>query len=162
MTSAKLRLELQAVEARAPEDLEGAFAAIGRERVRGVVVLTDATFIGQRRQTADLATKSRVPTVFARRENVEGGALMSYGPNLSNQSHHAATYVGKILKGADSAGAVPLAAEGRPKRVGSLARRFRYNRPAAMQGTWVPLAGDLSVLRSVPEFQGRQVGKENI
>jgi hypothetical protein len=58
--------------------------------------------------------------------------------------------------------AAPLAAEGRPKRAGSLARRFRYNRTAAMQGTWVPLAGDLSVPRRLSEFQGRQVGKEDI
>jgi len=57
---------------------------------------------------------------------------------------------------------VPLAAEGRPKRAGSLARRFRYNRAVAMQGTWVPLAGDLSVSRSLLESQGRQVGKEDI
>jgi putative ABC transport system substrate-binding protein len=41
-----------------------------------------------------------VPTIFARRENAEGGGLMSYGPSLSNQFHHAATYVDKILKGA--------------------------------------------------------------
>ena len=58
--------------------------------------------------------------------------------------------------------AAPLAVEGQPKRAGSLARRFRYNRAAAMQGTWVPLAGDLSVPRSLSEFQGRQVGKEDI
>jgi len=58
--------------------------------------------------------------------------------------------------------AVPLATEGRPKRAGSLARRFRYNRAAAMQGTWVPLARDRSVSRSLPESQGRQVGKEDI
>ena len=56
----------------------------------------------------------------------------------------------------------PFAAEGRPKRAGSVARRFRYNRAAAMQGTWVPLAGDLSVPRSLPEFQWRQVEKQDI
>jgi hypothetical protein len=44
----------------------------------------------------------------------------------------------------------------------ALAQRVRYNPVAAMQGTWVPLAGDLSVPRSLPESQGRQVGKEDI
>jgi hypothetical protein len=58
--------------------------------------------------------------------------------------------------------ATPLAAEGRPKRAEFLARRFRYNRAAAMQGRWAPLAGDLSVPRSLPESQGRHVGKEDI
>jgi putative ABC transport system substrate-binding protein len=96
----ELGLELQLVEARAPEDLEGAFAAIRRGRARGVVVLTDAMFIGQRHRIAELATKSRLPTVFARRENAEGGGLMSYGPSLSGQFLRAATYVDKILKGA--------------------------------------------------------------
>ncbi len=69
-----LGLELQLVEARAPEDLEGAFATIRRGRAG--------------------------PTVFARRENTEGGGLMSYGPSLSDQFRRAATYVDKILKGA--------------------------------------------------------------
>jgi len=96
----ELGVELQLVEARTPEDLEGAFAAIRRGRARGVVVLTDAMFIGQRRRIADLAMKSRLPTVFARRENAEGGGLMSYGPSLSDQFRRAATYVDKILKGA--------------------------------------------------------------
>jgi putative tryptophan/tyrosine transport system substrate-binding protein len=96
----ELGLELQLVEARAPEDLAGAFAAIRRGRARGVVVLTDAMFIGQRHRIAELATKSRLPTVFARRENAEGGGLMSYGPSLSGQFLRAATYVDKILKGA--------------------------------------------------------------
>jgi ABC-type uncharacterized transport system substrate-binding protein len=61
-------------------------------------------FIGQRHRIADLAMKSRLPTVFARRENAEGGGLMSYGPSLSDQFRCAATYVDKILKGADPAG----------------------------------------------------------
>jgi len=60
-------------------------------------------FIGQRYRIADLATKGRVPTVFARRENAEGGGLMLYGPSLSNQFHDAARYVDKILKGAKPA-----------------------------------------------------------
>ena len=99
----ELGLELQVVEARAPEDLEGAFATIRRERARGVVVLTDAMFIGQRHRIGELATKSRLPTVFARRENAQGGGLMSYGPSLSDQFRRAATYVDKILKGAKPA-----------------------------------------------------------
>ena len=95
-------LELELVEARAPEDLT--FATIRRRHAMGVVVLTDAMFIGQRHRIADLAMKSRLPTVFARRENAEGGGLMSYGPSLSDQFRCAATYVDKILKGADPAG----------------------------------------------------------
>jgi len=95
-----LSLDLQLVEVHAPEGLEGAFATIRRGRASGVVVLTDAMFIAQRHRIADLATRSRLPTVFARRENAESGGLMSYGPNLSDQFRRAAAYVDKILKGA--------------------------------------------------------------
>jgi putative ABC transport system substrate-binding protein len=98
-----LRLEFQLVEARTPEDLEVAFATIRRGRATGIVVLTDAMFIGQRHRIADLATKNRLPTVFARRENTEAGGLMSYGPSLSDQFRRAATYVAKIFKGAKPA-----------------------------------------------------------
>jgi len=41
----------------------------------------------------------RLPTVFARNENVEAGELMSYGPTLADQFRQAVTYVDKILKG---------------------------------------------------------------
>jgi len=57
-------------------------------------------FLRQRHLIADLATKSRLPTAFARRENVEAGGLLCYGPNLRDQFRQAAVYVDKILKGA--------------------------------------------------------------
>ena len=47
-----------------------------------------------------LAAESRLPTIFIRREYVEAGGLMSYGPNNLDQFRHAANYVDKILKGA--------------------------------------------------------------
>ena len=44
-----------------------------------------------------------MPTIFQRRENVEAGGLLSYGPNLSGQFRQAAVYVDRILKGASPA-----------------------------------------------------------
>ena len=41
-----------------------------------------------------------MPTVFARRENVEAAGLLCYGPSLRDQFRQAAIYVDKILKGA--------------------------------------------------------------
>jgi putative tryptophan/tyrosine transport system substrate-binding protein len=41
-----------------------------------------------------------LPTAFQRRENVEAGGLLSYGPNLKDQWRQAAVYVDRILKGA--------------------------------------------------------------
>jgi len=50
-----------------------------------------------------LAAKNRLPTVFPWREGVDAGGLMSYGPNVADLYRRAATYVGKILKGAKPA-----------------------------------------------------------
>jgi putative ABC transport system substrate-binding protein len=51
----------------------------------------------------DLAAKNRLPAVYAQREFVEAGGLMSYGPNLADLFRRAATYVDRILKGAKPA-----------------------------------------------------------
>jgi len=62
--------------------------------------LSFAFFIEQRRQITELAARSRLPSIFAFREDVEAGGLMSYGQNLADHYRRAATYVDKILKGA--------------------------------------------------------------
>jgi putative ABC transport system substrate-binding protein len=48
----------------------------------------------------ELAAKNRLPAVYASREFVDAGGLMSYGANQRELSRRAATYVDKILKGA--------------------------------------------------------------
>jgi putative ABC transport system substrate-binding protein len=98
-----LGIELQFVDVRSPKELESAFSAMAKARVGAITVLADPMFTSQRKQIADLAIRSRIPTVFARNENTEAGGFMSYGPTLTDQFHHAATYVDKILKGAKPA-----------------------------------------------------------
>ena len=51
----------------------------------------------------DFATQNRLPGVYAYRELVEAGGLMSYGPSYEDLHRRAATYVDKILKGAKPA-----------------------------------------------------------
>ena len=60
----------------------------------------DARVRRHRAQLAELATKSRLPTMYASGEFAEAGGLMSYGPSLADMFRRAATYVDKILKGA--------------------------------------------------------------
>ena len=49
------------------------------------------------------ALAARLPTMFAHREYVEAGGLMSYGPNFPDLNRRAADYVDKILRGAKPA-----------------------------------------------------------
>jgi len=95
-----LGVELRLFDVRASRDLEAAFAAIAAWRADALDVLSDPTFLSRRRQIAALAAAARLPSVFARRENVAAGGLMSYGTNLSDQFREVAVYVDKVLKGA--------------------------------------------------------------
>ena len=98
-----LGLQLQLLEAREPNQLEGAFAAMAKDRVEALLVVTDSMFIFQRARLADLAVKNRLPAMFGVREFVDAGGLMSYGVSVPDLMRRAATYVDKILKGAKPA-----------------------------------------------------------
>ncbi len=98
-----LRVRLQTLEARVPQEIDSAFAAMTRERAGALVVLADAIFTNQVKQIADLAAKRRLPTVYALREYAEAGGLMVYGANPLDLERRAATFVDKILKGAKPA-----------------------------------------------------------
>ena len=98
-----LGVQLQLLEARGPNELDGAFAAMARERLGALLVLSDAIFSFHRTRIADLAARSRVPAAYSVRESVEAGGLMSYGASFADLYRRAATYVDKILKGAKPA-----------------------------------------------------------
>jgi putative tryptophan/tyrosine transport system substrate-binding protein len=95
-----LGVRLQSLEARNPQEIDGAFAAITRERAGALLILPDVIFLSQRRQMAELATKRRLPAVYGVREYAEAGGLMAYGANYVDLVRRAATFVDKILKGA--------------------------------------------------------------
>jgi putative ABC transport system substrate-binding protein len=95
-----LGVQLQIVEAREPADLDRAFLQISAKGARALVVLTTPVFGLERQRIADLAAKNRLPTVYATRNYVDAGGLMSYGPNFADLSRRVAFYVDKILKGA--------------------------------------------------------------
>jgi hypothetical protein len=58
----------------------------------------DAVFFGQRQRIAELALANHLATMFAQREYVVAGGLMSYGENLADFFRRAASYVDKIFK----------------------------------------------------------------
>src|SRR6202171_4354283 len=84
-------VQLQVLDARSPDQLDSAFAAMTRERAAALLVLTDAMFVGQPRRIADLAARSRLPAMYYQREFVDAGGLISYGARLSGIFRHAPT-----------------------------------------------------------------------
>ena len=98
-----LRMKVLSLAVRTPEELDGAFAAINRERVGALLVLADRMFLHHRTRIMDFAAQHRLPGVYAYRELVEAGGLMSFGPSYAGMHMRAATYVDKILKGAKPA-----------------------------------------------------------
>ena len=101
--TAALPLKFAPAELRLSTEIEPAFQTFTREHVEAVVVAQDGLFFFNAERIASLALAARLPTVFGFREHVEAGGLMSYGLNRDNLWRHAASYVGKILKGAKPA-----------------------------------------------------------
>jgi putative tryptophan/tyrosine transport system substrate-binding protein len=85
--------------AASPADLEKAFEAAAKEHADGMITMPDAMFWNFRQRLVTLAAARRLPTIFAEREFVEAGGLMSYGPSVANNFRRAAIYVDKIFKG---------------------------------------------------------------
>jgi ABC-type uncharacterized transport system substrate-binding protein len=103
LAAGALRVQLQYLDVLGPKDVDTAFRAAIRGRADALLVLAGAVFTSQRKQLADLAIKSRLPSIYYATEFVEDGGLMTYGANRSDLARRAATYVDKILKGAKPA-----------------------------------------------------------
>jgi putative ABC transport system substrate-binding protein len=81
-------------------DLPTALSNMKRDGFDAFTPLTDAQFFSARRQISELAAMHRLPAMYERREFVEDGGLISYGPNIPDLSRRAAAFVVKILNGA--------------------------------------------------------------
>jgi putative tryptophan/tyrosine transport system substrate-binding protein len=99
----KLGLALHVVPATTVKEFDDALASMARERVGGVFVVPSPLSTMERAGLAQLALQYRLPTMFAARENVETGGLMSYGADRNDLIRRAALYIDKILKGAKPA-----------------------------------------------------------
>jgi putative tryptophan/tyrosine transport system substrate-binding protein len=98
-----LGVRLQTLEARDPQEIDSAFAAMTRERAGALLIHPDGIFMSQRRQIAELAATRRLPSIYGQTEYAEAGGLMAYSANFLDVQRRAATYVDKILKGAKPA-----------------------------------------------------------
>ncbi len=94
-----LRVDIDAVQVRGPDEFVGAFSAMARTRVDGVVLIDDPMLIANARQIADLAAKNRIP-VIGDRDYADAGGLIAYAVNFPDFWRQAAVFVDKIFRGA--------------------------------------------------------------
>ena len=79
--------------------ITNAFDRAPLDHRRALIVLASPVMFRDRAQLADLALRRRVIAMFAFREFVQAGGLMSYGPSLPGLYQRAAEYVDRIAKG---------------------------------------------------------------
>jgi putative tryptophan/tyrosine transport system substrate-binding protein len=102
--SRSLRLQLQFLEVRRSDDLQSAFSAVTKRRAEALILAwPNPVLFSNRGQIISFAQRNRLPAIWAQKEFVDAGGVMSYGPNLADMYQRAATYVDKILKGAKPA-----------------------------------------------------------
>jgi putative ABC transport system substrate-binding protein len=97
----KLDLQVHSVPISAESSIENAFEKMKKETVQALIVVTDAILFGQRSQILALAAGSRLPAMYPYRAFSEAGGLISYAPNDQDVFRRAASYVDRILKGAN-------------------------------------------------------------
>ena len=108
-----LKVEVQPLGVRRPDDFAGAFAAMTRRRPDAMFLVADALTMLNRKQVITFAATHRIPAMYEWSFIVrDDGGLMSYGPDFEESFRQAAYYIDRILKGADPAA---LPAE-QPKR----------------------------------------------
>jgi putative ABC transport system substrate-binding protein len=98
-----LRVNIQALGVRQPEDFDQAFAAIRRERPDALLLVTDSLTNINRKKVLDFAAEQRIPAIYERSFYVRDGGLISYGPIVDDTFRRVAVYVDRILKGAKPA-----------------------------------------------------------
>jgi putative ABC transport system substrate-binding protein len=92
-------LQLLVLNAATGQEIDAAFATMGRERPDALFVGADIFFNSRRVQLAILAARYGIPAAFAVRDYVEAGGLMSYGTNINDAYRQVGVYTGRILKG---------------------------------------------------------------
>jgi putative ABC transport system substrate-binding protein len=99
LAARSLGIQPQLLDVRTPEDLRHAFDAAITQRADALIVGIDGLTQRNRGTIADLATRHRLPAIYAGREFVDAGGLISYGVSYPDLYYRAARFVDKIFKG---------------------------------------------------------------
>jgi ABC-type uncharacterized transport system substrate-binding protein len=95
-----LGVELQVVDARAPEEFEPAFRAMAQARADALLVYGDAAFYPHLRRLADLSLRGHLPTMCVDPDYAKAGGFMNYSVNYADTVRQVAGYVDRLLRGA--------------------------------------------------------------
>ena len=87
------------VNASAASELEPAFATLANEKVEALFVQVGPFTTDQRTNIAVLAARHSLPAIYALREFVDAGGLMSYGTSITDANRQLGVYAGRVLKG---------------------------------------------------------------
>jgi putative ABC transport system substrate-binding protein len=99
-----LKLTIQPWEIRAADDFDKVFAALNKQRPDGLYAATGGPLMRANvKRIVGFALKSRLPSVYGRKEAVDAGGLISYGADIADSYRLVAVYIDKILKGAKPA-----------------------------------------------------------
>jgi putative ABC transport system substrate-binding protein len=100
VAASALGLRLQSLEVRSVADVLGAFGTTSGGQPEALVTFSDPLTLVERGRILRFALNHRLPTMFDRKQFVQQGGLMSYGPDPIDSWRRAARYVDRILKGA--------------------------------------------------------------
>jgi putative ABC transport system substrate-binding protein len=92
-------LQIQILNALTSREIDAAFDTLARMRPDALFVGGDPFFASRRAQLVTLAARDSIPAVYAQREYVALGGLMSYGTDFSESYRQVGIYTGKILNG---------------------------------------------------------------
>jgi putative tryptophan/tyrosine transport system substrate-binding protein len=98
-TATALKMDLQTFPVHGPDELDGTFMEMIKNRVDMLACPEDALFVANSGRVAELAAKNGLPSIGGR-ELAQAGGLLGYGANQGDMFHRAAIFVDKILKGA--------------------------------------------------------------
>jgi putative tryptophan/tyrosine transport system substrate-binding protein len=98
-----LKLTIRSWEVGDADDFDRVFAALNKQRPDGIYVTGGGRMDANLKRITGFALKSRLPSMHSRRQDVEAGGLMSYRADSLDTFRRVATYIDKILKGANPA-----------------------------------------------------------
>jgi len=96
----ELKLSVEMIDVRSPEDLQGRLNGALKAGVDSLVIGVETLAQAMVNEVVEFTLRQRLPSAFASRSFVEAGGLLSYGVNYPNLYYRAAGYVDRILKGA--------------------------------------------------------------